>query len=226
MHKYRKNIKDIKNVYENANKINNLNDINIDFFEEEYNIDKIIEIINIFGNINQYNNNYQYKFKNWPKNKNENQKFFNISGDENIFTVTSKNNEWVSVICQNKLENNKEYKWKIKILKTLKNYIKIGVVTNEYYDILSYDRKYGFFYECDNNCLYSGKPHEYNGKNACLDLPKKEIIIIMDMKIGSLKFIIDGVDKGESYKDIPTNKPLFPGVFLKHFDDSIQILSC
>jgi len=48
----------------------------------------------------------------------------------------------------------------------------------------------------------------------------------MDMKIGSLKFIIDGVDKGESYKDIPTNKSLFPAIFLIHFDDSIQILSC
>ena len=115
------NIKEIKNVFENAKKINNLNDINIDFFEEEYNIDKILEIINIFGNINHYNKNYQYKFKNWPKNKNENQKFFNISGEGNIFTVTSKNNEWIGVICENKLEKNKEYKWKIKILKTLNN---------------------------------------------------------------------------------------------------------
>ena len=139
MHKYRKNIKDIKNVYENANKINNLNDINIDFFEEEYNIDKIIEIINIFGNINQYNKNYQYKFKNWPKNKNENQKFFNISGDENIFTLTSKNNEWVGVICQNKLENNKEYKWKIKLLKTLKNYIKLMNIMIYYHMIENMD---------------------------------------------------------------------------------------
>ena len=144
----------------------------------------------------------------------------------NIFTITSKNNEWVGLICQNKLEKNKEYKWKIKILKTLKNYIKVGVVTNEYYyDKLLYDRKYGFFYECNNNCFYSGRPHEYNGKDAYLEMPKKEIIIIMDMKIGSLKFIVDGVDKGESYRNIPTNKQLFPGVFLRHFDDSIQILS-
>jgi len=69
------NIKEIKNVFENAKKINNLNDINIDFFEEEYNIDKILEIINIFGNINHYNKNYQYKFKNWPKNRNESKIF-------------------------------------------------------------------------------------------------------------------------------------------------------
>ena len=43
------------------------------------------------------------------------------------------------------------------------------------------------------------------------------------MKKGSLKFIMDGEDKGNSFTDIPLNKPLLPSVLLCHKDDSVEI---
>ena len=43
------------------------------------------------------------------------------------------------------------------------------------------------------------------------------------MKKGILKFIMDGEDKGNSFTDIPLNKPLFPSVLLYHKDDSVEI---
>ena len=48
----------------------------------------------------------------------------------------------------------------------------------------------------------------------------------MDMNKGTLKFIIDGEDKGVSYNNIPIDKPLFPVVFLLNNNDTIEIIPC
>ena len=56
-----------------------------------------------------------------------------------------------------------------------------------------------------------------------LNKVKDEIIIIMDMNNGTLKFIIDNEDSGDSYSDIPLDKPLTPAVFLYYKNDSIEI---
>jgi len=41
----------------------------------------------------------------------------------------------------------------------------------------------------------------------------------------ALKFIIDNEDKGESYSDIPIDKPIFPAVLLYNKDDSVEIVN-
>ena len=46
------------------------------------------------------------------------------------------------------------------------------------------------------------------------------------MKRRTLKFIIDNEDKGESYSDIPIDKPIFPAVLLSNKDDSVEIVNC
>ena len=56
-----------------------------------------------------------------------------------------------------------------------------------------------------------------------LNKVKDELIIIMDMEKGTLKFIIDNEDNGESYSDIPIDKPLSPAVFLYYTNDSLEI---
>ena len=48
----------------------------------------------------------------------------------------------------------------------------------------------------------------------------------MNMNKRTLKFIIDNEDKGDSYTDIPIDKPLFPAVFLNNTNDSIEIIEC
>ena len=45
----------------------------------------------------------------------------------------------------------------------------------------------------------------------------------MNMKKRTLKFIINDEDKGDSYKNIPIDKPLFPAVFLYEKNDSVEI---
>ena len=45
----------------------------------------------------------------------------------------------------------------------------------------------------------------------------------MNIKKRSLKFIINNIDKGEQYNDIPIDKPLCPAVFLFN-PDKIEII--
>ena len=45
----------------------------------------------------------------------------------------------------------------------------------------------------------------------------------MNMKKRSLKFIINGEDKGDSYTDIPMEKSLYPAVILYNKNDSVEI---
>ena len=45
----------------------------------------------------------------------------------------------------------------------------------------------------------------------------------MNMKKRTLKFIINNEDKGESFTDIPLDKPIYPSVILYHTNDSVEI---
>ncbi len=74
-----------------------------------------------------------------------------------------------------------------------------------------------------NNCgwylhiesyLYSGPPYNFSTKATNLKQVNNELIMVMNMKNKSLKFIIDNEDKGESYIDIPIDNPITPAISL------------
>ena len=46
------------------------------------------------------------------------------------------------------------------------------------------------------------------------------------MEKRTLKFILNNEDKGESFTNIPIDKPLTPAVCLESRDDSVEIISC
>ena len=71
--------------------------------------------------------------------------------------------------------------------------------------------------------LYSGPPFNYDNKGTNLSQVNDEIIVVMNMKKRSLKFIINGEDKGDSYTNIPLDKPLFPAISLMNKNDSVEI---
>ena len=120
-----------------------------------------------------------------------------------------------------------EHIWKIKILKTSHYYIMIGIATSDFdFNRASYNtnNNFGWYYWCYNGGLFSGPPHNYQDKRINLKSKKNEVIVVMNMKKRSLKFIIDGEDKGDSYIDIPLDKPIFPSVLLYDKDDSVEII--
>ena len=90
--------------------------LNVKFCPEESGIDSFIQSIKSFGNIYYHN----FKLKN---NSND----YKITGVKNNIIINNKNEQWVMVQCENELEKEKEYIWKIKILKTKYNRIMVGV---------------------------------------------------------------------------------------------------
>ena len=131
----------------------------------------------------------------------------------------------MGTICEYELDKSiEEHKWKIKILKTQNKNIMVGVAPSDF-DINSSEyNTCGWYFYCYDSCLYSGPPFNYNN-NGINNLAKvnDEIILVMNMKKRSLKFIINGEDKGDSYTDIPMDKSLYPAVLLYNTNDSVEI---
>ena len=81
----------------------------------------------------------------------------------------------------------------------------------------------GWYFYCYNSTLYSGPPFNYSHVNSNLSQVKDEVIIVMNVKRRTLKFIINNEDKGDSYTNIPIDKPIYPAVCLSTTNDSVEI---
>ena len=220
------NIKKIDLINENIQKFNKLNNIKINFYpEEESDINDFYEIINNFGKISKINS-FPFQFKNCPKNIKESRQYLISGVNKNILTKTGTDCVWMGTICESELKEGNEYKWKIKILKTKLFNIDVGVASSDFDINSSTEKTCGWYFACDNSYLYSGPPHKYSGRQSNIKKPKNEIIVVMNMNKRTLKFIVDNEDKGDSYTDIPIDKPLYPAVLLYHLNDSIEILEC
>ena len=192
------------------------------FIPEEDKITNLLGELKIFGEI-YYNN---FTFKKCPIKIQESRKY-EVSGKKgNILTKTGTDCKWMGTICGNELEKEIEYKWTIKILKSDSKNIMVGVAPIDF-DINSSSDKCGWYlhihYNNLNPAIYSGPPHNYNPKLTNLNKVDDEIIVNLNMSKRTLKFIIDNKDYGDSYTNIPIDKPLFPVVLLYHKNDSVEI---
>ena len=88
--------------------------------------------------------------------------------------------------CEEELDKSiEEHSWKIKILKTYVYNIMVGVATMDFdFNSASCEtnKNYGWYYYCYNGQLYSGPPHNYQGKKINLKSKTNEIKIVMNMK--------------------------------------------
>ena len=133
----------------------------------------------------------------------------------------------MGTICENELDKSiEDHKWKIKILKTNIKCISIGVAPIDFDIQTSTDTTCGWYLYCSNSTLYSGPPFNYEGMKSNLDILNNELVVVMNMKKRALKFIINNEDKGDSYTNIPIDKPLFPAILLYNKDDSVEISEC
>ena len=213
------NIKNINIINEIINKCDIKNKIEFNFSPKEIQLKEFMKSIEAFGKI-YYN---IYSFKKCPTNIEDNRKYV-ISGYKNNIITKTGYNGWMGTICENELDKSiEEHKWKIKILKSQNKSIMVGVATSDFDILSSTQNTCGWYLSCDNSKLYSGPPFKYDCLKTNLSKVKDEIIVVMNMKKRTVKFIINNEDKGDSYKDIPIDKPLFPAVCLVHKDDSVEI---
>ena len=219
-----KNIEKYQKIDEKI-KLSNAN-INFQFCIEENDFQILSEKIKNLGNI--IYNDYKYIFKKCPSNISM-QKRFIISGEnENILSKKEPNFVWTGTTCLYEFKNLIEYKWKIRILKSKTNQIMVGVAPIDFnaekIDPTDFTLNLsGWFFYCYDLRLYSGPPHNYRNKSSEIKDYSNEITLVMNMNKRSLKFIINNIDKGEQYNDIPIDKPLCPAVFLFN-PDKVEII--
>ena len=214
------NIKIINIIQEHINKYRTSNKINIIFSPSQYFLNNFLESIKSFGKIDEY----KYSFKEFPTDNKEDKKFIITGKDKNIITKIGKS-ENVGTICEFELDKSiEEHKWKIKFLKTKNKNINVGVasIDFDFHSNHNFDSN-GWYLYCKELTLFSGLPFKYSYKKTNFDKLKDEIVVVINMKKRTLKFIINNEDKGDSYKDIPIDKPIYPAVLLYDVDDSVEI---
>ena len=217
------NIQSLNLIKESINKYKINSKIKIIFSPNEKSLNDFIEKINSYGKIHLD----FFKFRECPPNIGNN-RIYTLSGyNKNILTKTGTDGNWMGTICEYELDKSiEEHKWKIKILKTTQQkYIMVGVAPSDFDIKFSLYNTCGWYYYCYTTGLYSGPPFNYRGKSSNLGQVGNEIISVMNMKKKSLKFIINGEDKGDSYTDIPMDKPLYPAVCLYNTNDSVEIMN-
>lgn len=92
--------------------------------------------------------------------------------------------------------------------------------------------KCGWYFICYNSTLISGPPQNYDGKEY---IPKEigglrirkgnTVGVTIDTTVGSISFLVKGVDYGIAYKGIPLDKPLVPCVILGYEGDCVEIIT-
>ena len=212
----------IKEINKKLKSINN--NIKINFFPNDYEVNQLSNSLKCFGKISH--KEYKYAFKECPKEIEENKKYIVSGLDNNILTKVGKNC-WTGIMCKNPFERNKKHIYKIKILESHKesNSIIIGVAPENFDINKSTYTDCGWYLCCCCGHLFSGGPHNYKDKKIDnkFNLKSKVITLIMDMNSGSLKYIIDSEKAIEIYSNLPIDKPLFPVVFLKYKDDKVIV---
>jgi len=211
-------------INEKINKCKKNEKIKFKFNPGEEALNKFIEEIKTFGKIGSNN----YSFRECPNNINENRKYIVTGENNNIFTKIGGDGYWMGTICANELDKSiEEHKWKIKILKSTQNkYIMAGVAPSDFDINSSSYNNCGWYYYFNPSGLWSGPPHNYSCKSSGLSKVNEEIVVVMNIKKRTLKFIINNEDKGDSYTNIPIDKPLFPAVLLYNQNDSVEITEC
>ena len=214
------NIKNINIVNENVKKIQKSPKLKMAFIPKEEALNNFLVTINSFGKVYLESS---LKFKECPNVIVNNKAYTLCEGKKNIMTKTGPNG-WMGTICENELDKSiEEHKWKIKILKSENKYIMVGVAPIDFDINTSSHHNCGWYLFCNDSLLHSGPPYKYCGKNDNLSKVNDEVIVVMNMKKRTLKFIINNEDKGDSYNNIPIDKPLFPAVFLYEKDDKVEI---
>ena len=214
------NIKNLNIINENIKKCNTQNKTKFKFNSK---LIQFTETIKSFGKI-YYD---KYSFRECPINIKEERKYTITGDNNNVLTKTGTDQERMGTICENELDKSiEEHKWKIKILKSVKKDILVGVAPSDFDINSSSFDTCGWYFACDNLKLYSGPPFNNSGVKTNLSKVNDEIALVMNMKKRTLKFIINNEDKGDSYTNIPIDKPLFPAIILYHKDDSVEITDC
>jgi len=211
------NLKEVK--FLNSDNVNNFS-LNIKFLPEENEINKLKNIINSFGDVREYGLFTESEIVI------NNLKDYGLSGENNNIITKIGEDGYRGTLILNELEKFKENTWKIKLLNSTDNFhFYLGVATSDF-DINKKDTNCGWYLYVWGKNLSTPYSSNIANKNFKAKKAKNEVMLVMNMKERTLKFIIDEEDNGIAFKDIPVDKPLYPAIYMYYTNDSLQFIKC
>ena len=189
-----------------------------------------------FFNFEQLKNKIQFQERKGIKKEFEIEKDFFISGpnytlsnNNKIITKTNGGSGWNCTCIGNLIVNKGIHKWSLKILKSpypQNPAIMIGISPHNINqsDIDNYS-KCGWYVNCNYGYLNSGPPFN-NNKPYSSNIPVGSIIDVeLNISNRTIKYFINGVDKGLAYEGIPIDQPLRLVIEMFNQGDSIELVS-
>jgi len=220
------NIQSIKKINESIQKCNSKMSIVKFVPQNEKEIDEFLKAIKMFGKINDMNeedssDRLDFRFK---PGKN-----YTISNNGLIATKTREGNSWnCSIIGDKEIPKNKISKWKIRInnfeIKVNVWNILIGIGPDNPNNLINFHRNC-WSYICGNCKLSLKSGIETNYNNNIERLKKGDIVeVIVDRKLGTLSFSINGFNYGIAYSKIPKEDILYPVVSIYDENQIVEIV--
>ena len=213
------NIKTIKEIKESIDKCKS-KEVNIHFYpEKEEEIIEYLEKIKKFGEIDDKEPEFKFKFK--PGNN------YSVTNNGLIATKDKGGNSWNCVIFGDKeIPKNKISKWKIKIKTDVSNNccdFYIGIGPSNFKGSL-YDESWSLYSNCTNS-YYKIKEKGSKINNHKEKLKKNDIIeVIVDRKLGNLSFAINDINYGIACSNIPKEEILYPTVVIFEQNHIVEIV--
>ena len=213
------NIKTIKEINESIDKCKS-KEINIHFYpEKEEEITEYLEKIKKFGEIDDREPEYKFKFK--PGNN------YSVTNNGLLAKKNKGGDGWNCVIIgDNEVPKYRISKWKIKINTNILNdyydfYIGIGPSN---FNSSLYDECWSLYSHCSES-YYQIKKKYSKIKNHEEKLKKDDIIeVIVDRKLGNLSFAINDINYGIACSNIPKEEILYPTVVIYHQNHIVEII--
>lgn len=158
-----------------------------------------------------------------------------VVGKDNYRIAAKINGDgWCTIIGDTIVPFNTVTSWSIKVLKSRNNNgndVHIGVAPFDIDQNACNYNRCGWYFYCGYSGLWSGPPQYYEGKAYG---PRKgtgqyvhtgdSVGVVIDTAKGNLSFILDNVNLGVAYGEIPLDKPLVPCVLLRCENDSIDLI--
>ena len=174
----------------------------------------------------KHSNEWNCTWKECPDNVKKEMKY--SIDKKNPMSAKIVSDGWCTIIGSTPIPLGKVTSWGIRITRHL---LKSAFGADTYIGVAPFDidqnekdnhKKCGWYFHCYSSSLYSGPPHNYEGKEYGPKIEEKGkranlgngIGVVMNASKGGLSFVLNGVNQGVAYDGIPLDKPLVPCVIL------------
>jgi len=156
-----------------------------------------------------------------------------LPGDNYILSINDKRatktgqTKWDTCILGNQQVSSGVYVWTLSIVHSIKSYIMVGIspanINRKDQQLYT---KCGWYFYCNNSTLHSGPPTSYSNRsysNTGQLSQDATVSVKLDVDRKTISYIINGMDYGVAYQNIPTQGKLCFCVLMSNANDTVEL---